>query len=83
MKKVLALVLAIMMLATTAFAATGELTNPTKEDTTSPRGDWLPGKTIKIMTPASLPPTKSCQPPWAMFFPLMLPAQKTSWLLRT
>ncbi len=48
MKKVLALVLAIMMLATTAFAATGELTNPTKEDTTSPRGDWLPGKTIKI-----------------------------------
>ena len=45
MKKVLALVLAVMMLATTAFAAT--VTNPGSEATNGFK-NWLPGKTISV-----------------------------------
>ena len=45
MKKVLALVLAVMMLATTAFAAT--VTNPGSEATNGFK-NWLPGKTIPV-----------------------------------
>ncbi len=45
MKKVLALVLAVMMMATVAFAAT--VTNPT-DSTGNGFKSWLPGKTIKV-----------------------------------
>ena len=45
MKKVLALVLAVMMLATTAFAAT--VTNPGSEATNGFK-NLLPGKTISV-----------------------------------
>ncbi len=44
MKKVLALVLAVMMLATVAFA----IDNPTTETISYPAGDWFPGSTIAI-----------------------------------
>ncbi len=47
MKKVLALVLAVMMLATVAFAA-ADVTNPGDGSTDFKRGTVLPGKTIAI-----------------------------------
>ena len=55
MKKVLALVLAVMMMATVAFAADstgsmddGTVVNPGSGSTTDGAGSVLPGKTIKI-----------------------------------
>ena len=45
MKKVLALVLAVMMLCTMAFAV---VTNPGASDNTSNSKTWLPGETIKV-----------------------------------
>ena len=45
MKKVLALVLAVMMMATVAFAA---VQNPDEQDSASLTRNWRPGQKIKI-----------------------------------